>query len=54
MKDAHDRQDDQDGFQNLEINYHKPSRPRPARLGFNGMFNDNGFPDFNSFKIDMI
>ena len=49
MKEVRDRQDDEDEFRNLEINYRRPSRHRPSRHGFNEMF--NGFPDFNSFKI---
>ena len=49
MEVLHDRKDDQDEFQNLEVNYHGPTRHRPSRPGFKEMF--NGFPDFNSFKI---
>ena len=49
MKEVDDRQSDQDEFQNLEINDHRPTRHTPSRPGFNEMF--NGFPDFNSFKI---
>ena len=49
MKEVDDRQSDQDEFQNLEINDHRPTRQTPSRPGFNEMF--NGFPNFNSFKI---
>ena len=49
MEVLHDRKDDQDEFQNLEVNHDGPKRHRTSRPGFNEMF--NGFPDFNSFKI---